>query len=95
MRYYKHHRLYQLDLDDNATNEQLFSNPRINRKAFAKKNASVETEDNPLFVRARRIRDVSDMGARFFVFVLIGKLKPETIQAIVDEMAKKGEEGEH
>lgn len=32
MRYYKHHRLYQLDLDDNATNEQLFSNQRINRK---------------------------------------------------------------
>jgi len=33
MRYFKHHRLYQLDLDDaNTANEQLFHNQRINRK---------------------------------------------------------------
>ncbi|KAF9351280.1 Vacuolar protein-sorting-associated protein 25 [Mortierella sp. AD094] len=50
MRYYRHHRLYQLDLDDTATNEDLFNNQRINRR-----------------------------------------LKPETIQAIVDEMVKKGD----
>ncbi|GJJ67954.1 ESCRT-II complex subunit VPS25 [Entomortierella parvispora] len=51
MRYFRHHRLYQLDLDDaNTTNEQLFHNQRINRR-----------------------------------------LKPETIQAIVDEMVKKGD----
>ncbi|KAG0263983.1 Vacuolar protein-sorting-associated protein 25 [Mortierella polycephala] len=50
MRYYRHHRLYQLDLDDSLTNEQLFNNQRINRK-----------------------------------------LKPEAIQAIVDEMVKKGD----
>ncbi|KAF9897679.1 hypothetical protein BX616_005169, partial [Lobosporangium transversale] len=30
MRYYKHHRLYQLDLDDTAVNDQLFNNQRIN-----------------------------------------------------------------
>ncbi|KAG0317647.1 Vacuolar protein-sorting-associated protein 25 [Podila horticola] len=51
MRYYRHHRLYLLDLDDSTvTNEQLFNNLRINRR-----------------------------------------LKPETIQAIVDEMVKKGD----
>lgn len=33
MRYYRHHRLYLLDLDDSTpTNEQLFNNQRINRK---------------------------------------------------------------
>ncbi|KAF9131169.1 Vacuolar protein-sorting-associated protein 25 [Mortierella sp. 14UC] len=50
MRFYRHHRLYQLDLDDSATNDQLFNNQRINRK-----------------------------------------LKPETIQAIIEEMVKKGD----
>lgn len=33
MRYYRHHRLYLLDLDDSTPiNEQLFNNQRINRK---------------------------------------------------------------
>lgn len=46
-----------------------------------------------------REQDQRDVDQKMFnvmlPFLIIGKLKPETIQAIVDEMAKKGEASGH